>query len=106
MQAEHSSREREVQVRRFVLLSSVLAMFLGSMIGVASAAKPVREPVPSPSGVLGPEICGFEVAVDATVNRSEKKTFSDGHSRTTGTLTAKLTNLDTEQSIELNASGP
>ena len=88
-----------------VLVSVGLTLLLG---GAALAAKPVREFVPSPPDTTFPAgaLCGFPVAVETLRNNEYLTTFSDGRQRITGALKLRLTNVDTGESLVVNASGP
>jgi hypothetical protein len=74
----------------------------------AIAAKPVKEPLPTPepSVFAAGEICPFPLLEEIVANREKSITFSDGSQLITGTFKARLTNLDTGESILVNASGP
>jgi hypothetical protein len=74
----------------------------------AIAAKPVKEPLPTPEPSVFPagEICPFPLLVETLINREKSITFSDGSQLITGTFKNRLTNLDTDESILVNASGP
>ena len=84
---------------------------LGSLwlfAGAASADKPVREPLPTQQDVTfgAGEVCDFPVTLETLVNNQFVTTFSDGRQRVTGALKIRLTNVDTGQSLLVNASGP
>jgi hypothetical protein len=89
--------------RAALLLVLALAAFLAQ---AAMAAKPLREDLPSETFTYPVEVCGFEVLQEATANKGKQLTFSDGRQLATGVLKLRLTNLETGESIALNASGP
>ena len=89
--------------RAAVLLALASALLLAQP---AIAAKPVREDVPFEPFVLSADVCGFEVLHEAVVNKTKQLTFSDGRQQTSGVLKLRLTNLETGESIVVNASGP
>jgi hypothetical protein len=74
----------------------------------AIAAKPVKEPLPTPepSVFLAGEICPFPLLEELVTNREKSITFSDGSQLITGAFKDRLTNLATGDSILANASGP
>ena len=86
----------------FVLAIAMVAVAAQS----ANAEKPVREDLPVDPFTLSPEVCGFEVLQEAVVDRAKQLTFSDGRQQLSGALTIRLTNLETGNSIVVNASGP
>jgi hypothetical protein len=69
------------------------------------ADKPVREPAPFPD-TIGQFCDDFEVLIHAIVNRETFTFFMDGRIHLAGTFKAELTNLETNKTIEVNASGP
>ena len=83
-------------------------LFMSLFAGAASAEKPLREPLPSPPDTTFPagEICAFPVLAETLENNEIITTFSDGRQRVTGALKIRLTNVDTGQSLVVNASGP
>jgi hypothetical protein len=89
--------------RATLLLVLASAAFL---VQAAIAAPPIREDLPSESFTYPVEVCGFEVLQETTANKGKQLTFSDGRQLATGVLKLRLTNLETGESIVLNASGP
>ena len=85
-----------------VLLSVVLALLFTS---AASADKPIKEPLPAEDLTLE-DVCSFDVLVEITVNKEFIKTFSNGRQLITGAFRARVTNLDSEASLDLNIPGP
>jgi hypothetical protein len=69
------------------------------------ADKPEREPAPFPD-TIGQFCDDFEVLIHAIVNRETFTVFMDGRVHLAGTFKAELTNLETNKTIEVNASGP
>jgi hypothetical protein len=84
------------------LLGVVLALLLAP---AASADKPVREPLPAPDITLE-GVCSFDVLIEATTNKEFIKTFADGRQLITGAFRVRVTNLDTDASVDLNIPGP
>jgi hypothetical protein len=77
----------------------------------------VREPNPLPTGepfplqdTLGNDPCGFPVLLELTTNKEIVTTFTRRSGVTsihvTGALKARLTNDETDKTIERNISGP
>jgi hypothetical protein len=90
-------------------LSSLTALMIVAAITVpvATASRPVIEPLPAEDFTLPADICGFEVAVDFLANKSKAMMFGDGRTMTTGKLKVRLTNPDDPaKSIVLNIPGP
>lgn len=71
----------------------------------ASAGKPVREPL-FLEGFELPKVCAFPVFIEITANKEFVTFFEDGRIHVTGKLFARLTNLDSGESLDLNISGP
>ena len=99
-------------LRRFQLgmaLSSGLLLVM-AVAGTAAAAKPDKAPAPSPDGIVD-ETCGFPIEVRFPTNDQFAITFFDQAGNPTrvivaGKLVATLTNMDTDESITVNISGP
>lgn len=90
-------------------ISSLAALMLVAVIAVpvATADKPVIEPVPGDDFTVPASVCGFEVFVDILTNKEKAITFGDGRTMITGALSARLTNVnDSTKSIVLNIPGP
>jgi len=92
------------------MLASLLA---GAMALPALAAKPERAflEAPPPTDYAAGELCSYAVRVEFPINNEYGITFApqnDGSQRmiVTGRLVAMVTNLETGESITLNASGP
>jgi hypothetical protein len=87
----------------------VIALVAASVLApAASADKPLREPLPAGDDEVFPAgtVCPFTLGTHVLTNREKALTFSDGSQLITGTFKLRLTNLDTGQSIDINASGP
>jgi hypothetical protein len=69
------------------------------------ADKPVREPAPFPD-TIGQFCDDFEVLIHAIFNRETLTFFIDGRVHLAGSFKAEVTNLETNKTIEVNASGP
>jgi hypothetical protein len=103
-------------------LASSVAAAVGLILipltpGLANAAPPVKEPSSLPTNVqfpfqdtLGGDPCGFPVLLELTTNKEVITTFTRQSGvtsiHTTGALKARLTNSNTDESIERNISGP
>lgn len=93
-----------------LILSTVLLLVAAAP---AAAAKPTREFLPAPEFIefAAGELCDFPVRIDVLVNREYGTTFFDEsgqptHTIVTGRLVLRLVNLDTSDSVIVNASGP
>jgi hypothetical protein len=86
----------------FAFVGALLAVFAAS---TALAAQPIREPL-----VIEDEdfnnLCRFPVRLEITANKEYVKFFSEGRVLVNGKLFARITNLDTGKSIDVNISGP
>jgi hypothetical protein len=96
--------KREAAVKRLVviLLGAIVALLFAS---TALADKPIKEPLPAPDLTLE-DVCSFDVLVQATVNKEFIKTFSNGRQLITGAFRVRVTNLDSDASLDLNIPGP
>ena len=91
-------------------MKRVIAILLGVVLALlsapaASADKPVREFLPAGDFTLT-GVCPFPVGVEVITNNEFITTFSDGRQLVTGTLKVRATNLDSDESLDLNISGP
>lgn len=101
-------------MKRFALFSTFVALLALAAPSLALAKGPTREPlVYPPEGFLIPAgfACEFDLQVDFLVNREITKTWSDAEgdpirSLVTGSLVARLTNVDADRSIVVNIGGP
>jgi hypothetical protein len=77
-----------------------------SLLAAAAAfgAKPIREPLFFEDFVVE-DVCPFPVLLEATANKEYVKVFDD-RIMVNGKLFTRLTNLETQESLELNISGP
>ena len=85
------------------LAAATLVFFVA--VTAAWADRPQREPLLS-EGFDLPGICSFPVSIEITANKEFVTFFSDGRLLVTGKLFARLTNLDTGKTLDLNISGP
>jgi len=94
-------------LRRCALSGLLLVGSLLLFAGGASADKPVREPFPAQEDATyaAGELCNFPVSIETLQNNEIVTTFSDGRQRLTGALKVRLTNVDTGESLIVNASG-
>jgi hypothetical protein len=73
--------------------------------GIASAVKPEREDLPFDEPLTLPGVCPFDVEVAPLSVGQTITTFFDMQ-LITGRLKVRVTNLDTDESLDLNISGP
>jgi len=84
-----------------------IVAFVSAMIApVASAEKPIKEPAPSPTTFTGQFCKDFMVQLNIVVNKEQMKTFENGRVIISGRLVIEAINLETEESITVNVSGP
>lgn len=88
-------------------LIAFIAVAIGAAVlaGSAGADRPVRTFLPADDLVLA-GICPFDVELTFLANEEFETVFSDGRTLITGTLKARLTNLASGNSIDVNISGP
>ena len=99
---------------RRVLVSVVLGSLLAATVALpALAAKPERDVIGAPPPIDYPAgaLCAYAVRVEFPINKEYGIAFTpqpDGSQRiiVTGRLVAMVTNLETGESVTLNASGP
>jgi hypothetical protein len=98
------------RVGTLVILSSLM---LVASAAPAVAAQPTREFLPAPEFIefAAGELCDFPVRIDVLVNKEYGTTFFDAsgqptHTIVTGRLVLQLVNVDTSESVVVNASGP
>jgi hypothetical protein len=85
-----------------VFLAALLTVFAASS---TLAAPPVKEPLVIEDADFD-NLCAFPVRIEITANKEYVKFFSDGRILVNGKLFARITNLDTDQSMDVNISGP
>jgi hypothetical protein len=73
-------------------------------VTTASADKPIREPIFLDDIELS-GFCAFPVLLEVTANKEFVTFFSDGRLHVNGKLFARVTNLSTGKSLDLNISG-
>src|SRR4051794_30485302 len=97
---------KELTMRRIGLIAAVV--LAAAIVPTAAAVPPAREPVPSPVDEIIPAglKCSFPLGVQLLTNREKSLTFANGSQLVTGTLKLRLTNADTGESLDVNASGP
>jgi len=91
-------------------MKRLIAIFSGIVIALlftsaASADRPARDFLPAGDFTLS-GICPFDVFVEIIENKEFISTFSDGRLLITGTFKVRVTNLDSDESLDLNISGP
>jgi hypothetical protein len=82
-----------------------IALVVLTAATAALAAPPTREPILVEDFVVE-NVCSFPVLIEATANKEFVTFFDDGRILVTGKLFARLTNVETGKSLELNISGP
>jgi hypothetical protein len=90
-------------LRVLALVASLAAAL--AFASAASADKPVKEPSPSPD-VSGSFCDDFDVLVHPIADKGEAITFPSGATIITGQLMVELTNLETDETVAVNISGP
>jgi hypothetical protein len=89
--------------RAFAFITVSLLTVLAA--GAASAEQPIREPLVIEDEEFN-NLCQFPVLLEITANKEYVKFFSDGRLFVNGKLFARITNLDSGESIDVNISGP
>ena len=98
-------------MRRLSCASLIMAATLLALAGPAAAKAPVREFIEHadfefPAG----EVCSFAVSVESLRGRGHSRVWEEEdatvHTKITGSLVARLTNLATGESVVRNLSGP
>jgi hypothetical protein len=95
-------------MRHRAALAALVFLVLGVVAAAASAAPPTREPAPPPPGTHVPitGVCPFDVDLLFLTNKERITTFSSGSQIVTGQLSARVTNVESGKSIDLQISGP
>ena len=84
----------------------VVAVISAVLVPVAAADKPIKEPAPSPSTFTGQFCADFMVQVNILVNDEFAISFGDGRVIFAGRFIAEAINLETDESVIVNVSGP
>jgi hypothetical protein len=83
----------------------VLAALLAP--GALAQKGPQKEPLPfEPMEFAAGEVCPFAVKIESVANKEMTKTLPNGRQVINGRLTLRVTNLDANRSMVVNASGP
>jgi hypothetical protein len=91
--------------RKALVVLAVIAALVGAP--AASADRPVMEPfVFDDFTTAAGEVCSFPLSFETVRNDVVGKFFTDGRLIVTGQFVARITNLASEESIEVNTSGP
>jgi hypothetical protein len=90
---------------RSLLLSAVALLAALVAAAAALASPPDREPLFF-DDFVAEDVCSFPVLIEVTANKEFVTFFEDGRILITGKLFARVTNLDTGTSLDLNISGP
>jgi hypothetical protein len=98
------------RIRQVIAIVAVVAASLVFLSATASAVKPNREPL-AIEPVVVEDVCSFPVLLEPVVNKEFITTFFDKEGNITkqlitGRLVSRLTNLETDQSVVVNTSGP
>jgi hypothetical protein len=88
--------------RSVVAVASLVLLFAAT---TAFGAKPIREPVFF-EDFVAEDVCPFPVLIETTANREFVTIFSDGRVQVTGQLFARVTNLESGESLDIHISGP
>ena len=92
-------------MRRFAVLVSAVILAGIALVPAAIAEKPIRSFLPAGDFVLD-GACAFPVSVEVLTNKEFGTEFSDGRFLITGSFKVRLTNLDSDTSMDVNISGP
>ena len=92
-------------MRRFLLVVALVAASSVVAAPPAAAQKPVKEPLPVHPDEVFTDLCAFPVLVQEIMNKTKTITFPDGRVIYSGALKIRVTNMDTQKSILVNASG-
>lgn len=92
---------------RILVVACVAAVALCVGASAALADPPTRDPIPSdpiafPAGL----VCPFPILLEVTFNRQTQITFSSGRMLIVGPFKTRITNEDTDESVDLNVPGP
>jgi hypothetical protein len=95
-------------MKRLAILAAAAALAAGGLAAGASASKPAREPQQLPPGTTIDldGICSFRAQIVVLTSKAYTLTFGNGSQISTGQLFARVTNLDSGKSLDLNVSGP
>jgi hypothetical protein len=96
-------------MKRLRLLPAIaLAVVMVVVESTAAAAQaPIHEPASPLDSTFGAgEVCAFPIHLESIGDPGNVTTFPDGHQLVTGRFIVRATNLLTEESILINASGP
>lgn len=92
---------------RLSFLGSLLVLALLLAPGALAQKGPQKEPLPlEPLEFAAGEVCSFAVAIESVANKEVVKTLPGGREAINGRLTLRVTNLDANRSVVVNASGP
>jgi hypothetical protein len=93
--------------RKAVLLVTAAVLCAALAVApLASADRPIRVELETPPDVTGQFCEDFRVNVHTTRNKEVLTIFTSGAALVTGALRFELTNVETEETIELNIPGP
>jgi hypothetical protein len=85
-----------------VLLSGVLC----APSVLADKVKPGKKPyVSEVTNFAAGEVCAFPVRIEAVTSKQTIQTYADGHTRISGPLTERVTNVATGKSKDLKGTG-
>jgi hypothetical protein len=97
---------------RSLAIAAAAAAALLCAVAPASAVRPDRSPIPPGSATFpAVAVCPFELVFETIEDRQVVTTFFDRDGNVTrqlftGSLVVRLTNGETDASVELNVSGP
>src|SRR5512132_4294344 len=100
-------------MNRLLVLAFTAVVALAAVVTPASGVRPERSPSlpPPPATLPAGVICPFELTIETIVINQVVTTFFDQSGNVTrqlftGNFVVRLTNEETDASIELNVSGP
>lgn len=95
-----------MRLRSWLFVCLVAVGAVGATSALAQAG-PEKEPLPfEPTEFAAGEVCPFAIRIESVANNATIKVFASGREIITGRLTLRLTNLEADRSIVVNASGP
>ena len=94
-------------MRKLFLSVAIMSFVLSSSVQPALAGEPLRVPLRTVHDVFAAGVvCPFAIAVDSVTQNETATIFMNGRILITGALTETITNLATNRSVVVNASGP
>jgi hypothetical protein len=101
---------KEAAMKRSLASALVLGLACSAfLVSPALGDQPTRETLPPPPGTVVPLTsgeCPFAAEITVLSNKAAGLTFTSGARIITGQFFLRVTNLETGQSVDFNASGP